>query len=553
VRPRLDRPPAIGGAKPAPVLTALKEELDRTFGVLGNKLDGPYFLGYQVTDQRSLRLRASFGALISADEGNSRSLDVDLRVGDHRRDNTHPLRDEAFDVGGFGRATELPLEDDPVALKAAVWLRTADELRSAQEQLVKVKAQQAVKVKEEDDSDDFSRESPVTFLETPAVLEVDRAAWEKRVKTYAALFRSHPAIHDSEVTFEAQAVTRYLVNSEGSLVQVARTNLRLFVIAETVADDGMELRRYQSFDAPTAGELPSDEVIRARIQEVIEDLEALRKAPAAEPFVGPAILEGEAAGVFFHEVFGHRVEGHRQKDEEEGQTFARKIGEAIMPEFMDVFDDPTVRALNGVPLNGFYRVDDEAVLAQRAPLVQGGVLRAFLLSRAPIRGFARSNGHGRRQEGFRVVSRQGNLVVSPRRTVAAPALKRLLLEEVKRQGKPYGLRFRQVEGGFTSTIRFGPQAFKVLPVIVFRVYPDGREELIRGADLEGTPLTALSKILAAADDWQVFNGHCGAESGFVPVSASSPSLLVGQVEIARKEKGQDKPPILPAPPAGGER
>jgi hypothetical protein len=174
-----------------------------------------------------------------------------------------------------------------------------------------------------------------------------------------------------------------------------------------------------------------------------------------------------------------------------------------------------------------------------------------LLSRAPTRGFTRSNGHGRRQEGYGVVARQGNLIVWPRRTVTPDELKRLLIEEAKRVGKPYGLRFRQVEGGFTNTGRWGTQGFKVLPVVVYRIYLDGREEMIRGADLEGTPLTSLSRIVAAADDWSVFNGHCGAESGYVPVSAASPSLLVGQVEIARKGKEQDKPPILPPPPIGG--
>jgi TldD protein len=554
VRPTLERPAARGDGQPAPVLLAMKEELDRTFATLGNKADGPYFLAYQVTESRSLEVRSSFGAVITSAEDHARVLDVDARAGDHRRDNTHPLRDQGFGDFAFGgRPARLPLEDDPTAIKAAIWQKTSDELRAAEEQLVKVKAQQAVKVKEEDDSDDFSKETPVVFLEPPATHAIDRSAWEKRVNAWSALFRTHPEIHASEVSLQAEAETRYLVTSEGTLVQTARTHVRVFVTAETVADDGMELRRYETFDAPTAAGLPSDAEIRRRIQSVIDDLEALRKAPLAEPFVGPAILDGDAAAVFFHEVFGHRVEGHRQKDEEEGQTFARKVGEAIMPEFMDVFDDPTVRSLDGTPLNGYYRVDDEGVLARKASLVEAGVLKTFLLSRAPTRGFARSNGHGRRQEGFRVVSRQGNLIVSPRRTVSRDDLKRLLIDEVKRQGKPYGLRFRQVEGGFTMTARFAPQAFKVIPVIVSRVHPDGREELIRGADLEGTPLTALSKILAAADDWSIFNGVCGAESGWVPVAGASPSLLVAQVEIARKEKGQDKPPILPPPPVGGEK
>jgi predicted Zn-dependent protease len=281
---------------------------------------------------------------------------------------------------------------------------------------------------------------------------------------------------------------------------------------------------------------------------VIADLKALRKAPPADPYIGPAILEGKAAGVFFHEIFGHRVEGHRQKNEEEGQTFAKKIGEPVMPSFVSVYDDPTLAQLGGVDLNGFYRFDDEGVPAQRATLVGDGILRGFLLSRSPTRGFSESNGHGRRQEGRTIVSRQGNLVVEPKVAVPVEDLRRRLRDEARRQGKPYGLLFRDISGGFTNTARGGPQAFKVLPILVYRVWVDGRaDELVRGVDLVGTPLSALSRIIASADDYQTFNGYCGAESGFVPVSATSPSLLVEQIEIERRDKGSDKPPVLPAP------
>ena len=222
---------------------------------------------------------------------------------------------------------------------------------------------------------------------------------------------------------------------------------------------------------------------------MIADLKALRRAPLADPYIGPAILEGRAAGVFFHEIFGHRVEGHRQKNDEEGQTFAKKIGEPIMPSFISVYDDPTLARIGDVDLNGFYRFDDEGVVAQRATLVDGGVLKGFLLSRSPTRGFHQSNGHGRRQEGRAVTSRQGNLVVEPKVAVPVAELRRRLREEAQRQGKPYGLLFRDISGGFTNTARGGPQAFKVLPIIVYRVWVDGRpDELVRGVDLVGTPL-----------------------------------------------------------------
>jgi predicted Zn-dependent protease len=281
---------------------------------------------------------------------------------------------------------------------------------------------------------------------------------------------------------------------------------------------------------------------------MITDLEALRVAPLADPFIGPAILEGRAAGVFFHEIFGHRVEGHRQKSEDEGQTFAKKIGEPIMPSFISVYDDPRLTRVGTQDVIGHYRFDDEGTPASKAVLVDHGVLKGFLLSRSPVRGFPRSNGHGRRQEGRAVVARQGNLVVSASYAITVPQLRQRLRDEAKRQGRAYGLLFRDISGGFTNTTRSGPQAFKVLPILVYRIYTDGRpDELVRGADLVGTPLTALTKILAAANDDATFNGYCGAESGYVPVSATSPSLLVEQIEVERKDKGNDKPPVLPAP------
>ncbi len=237
------------------------------------------------------------------------------------------------------------------------------------------------------------------------------------------------------MTLQVVSHTRWLLNSEGSVIQTGRNYVRVFLQAETRADDGMELERFESYDAASFDSLAGVAEMQKGADSMIADLKALRKAPLADPYIGPAILEGRAAGVFFHEIFGHRVEGHRQKNEDEGQTFAKKIGEPVMPAFVSVYDDPTLSRIGDVELNGFYRYDDEAVTAQRATLVDQGVLTGFLLSRSPTRGFHESNGHGRRQEGRPVVSRQGNLVVQTSAVVPVDELRRRLREEAKRQGK----------------------------------------------------------------------------------------------------------------------
>nr|WP_255216201.1 metallopeptidase TldD-related protein [Pseudenhygromyxa sp. WMMC2535] len=316
----------------------------------------------------------------------------------------------------------------------------------------------------------------------------------------------------------------------------------------------MGLQRFVSFERHDPSQLPTPDELRGVAERLRGELLDLREAPIAEPYTGPAVLEGPAAGVFFHEIFGHRLEGHRQKDDYEGQTFTKMLGQPILPEFIDVYDDPTLASINGTPLNGHYYVDDEAIVAQRADLVSAGVLEGFLQSRSVVAPFEASNGHGRRDRGYRVVARQGNLIVSARETVPEADMRERLIAEAKSQNKPYGLWFSDIQGGYTITDRSGPQAFKVMPLMVYRVYTDGRpDELVRGADMVGTPLAAFETIIAAGDTPGVFNGMCGAESGWVPVSAVSPSLLLSKLEIERAMHQRDKPPLLPPPPSERRR
>jgi predicted Zn-dependent protease len=224
------------------------------------------------------------------------------------------------------------------------------------------------------------------------------------------------------------------------------------------------------------------------------------------------------------------------------------VGTKVLPEFLSVVFDPTRRKMGSIDLNGWFDYDDEGIKARPVTVVENGVLKTFLLSRSPITGFDHSNGHGRRQAGLEVVARQSNLIVESTRSVSDAKLRQMLIDEAKKQGKPYGLYFREVTGGFTNTGRQGLQAFKVMPIVVYRVYADGRpDELVRGADIVGTPLESFSKILATGDKADVFNGYCGAESGSVPVSAIAPAILVSAIEIEKRSKSQERPPLLPMP------
>ncbi|MGD0547493.1 MAG: metallopeptidase TldD-related protein, partial [Terracidiphilus sp.] len=250
----------------------------------------------------------------------------------------------------------------------------------------------------------------------------------------------------------------------------------------------------------------------------------------------------------FHEVLGHRLEGQRQRGDEEGQTFTKEVGKEVLPTFLSVADDPTVPKFGATWLSGSYEYDDEGEKAQHVDLIQDGVLKTFLMSRLPIAHFANSNGHGRAQSGKVPTGRQGNLIVTSTKMEPEAELRKQLIEEAKKQNKPYGLYFEDISSGFTITQRILPQAFSVIPLVVWRVYTDGRpDELVRGVSIVGTPLAAMKSILATGDTYEVFNGECGAESGTIPVSAVAPAMLMQDLETQKEKQGTARPPILAIP------
>lgn len=532
------------------VLQALEDELRRAKQVLDQKGDPPpYYLSYYVADTRATFVTASFGALRNSQSTRSRTLDVEVRVGGYELDNTHLNRGQGGGAHRFPTPpVSLPIEDDPHALRSVIWLETDRKYKDAVERLIQVRAGRAVKVQEEDESADFSREDPQRVVLPVAEVSFDKSLWEKRTREVSALFTSYPEILQADVLLIGEQTTKYLVNSEGASLRHASNNFRLVLVARTKADDGMDLFRFESFEARAPERLPDQAVMKVAVEKIAGDLRALKAAPVTDTYTGPAILSGRASGVFFHEIFGHRIEGQRQKSEQEGQTFTKKIKQSVLPDFLSVYDDPTMQKVSEVDLNGHYLYDDEGVKAQKVTVVKNGILENFLLSRSPIKGFEKSNGHGRKSPGFAPVGRQGNLIIEAAQTVSSAKLRELLIEECRRQNKPYGLFFKEISGGFTFTGRSAPQAFQVTPLMVYRIYTDGRpDELVRGVDLIGTPLAAFSKIVASGDQPEIFNGVCGAESGWVPVAAVAPSMLTTQIEVQKRVKSPDRPPVLPSP------
>ncbi len=525
-------------------METMQRELQRAATSLAKSDPAPYFLSYTVNDAEGLTIAGENGSILISTSYHRRQGDVVMRVGAAALDNTHGQSRPSGIVSG-----SLPLRDDPDAIARVLWEMTDQEYDQASAAFVRVKTNQAVQSEEEDKSPDFSQESPQKRVEGPAIkVSFDQKAWAEKIRRLSAGFLKHREVYDSIVLLQQGTNRSYLATSEGTALEQPSSMSRLLIEGQTRADDGMELLRVETFQAATPGELPSEAELAAKVEKISADLAALRAAPEAEPYAGPAMLSGRAAAVFFHEVLGHRLEGHRQRDEREGQTFTKKINQLVLPSFLTVVDDPTLRELNGVKLAGTYEFDDEGVPAARVAAVENGVLKNFLMSRMPITGFSTSNGHGRKQAGLMPTGRQGNLIVTSTKTVSDAELRQKFVEEIKKQGKPYGLYFEDIQGGFTLTTRALPQAFQVIPVMVWRVYADGRpDELVRGVDIVGTPLLSLNNIVLTGDKLQVFNGICGAESGQVPVSAAAPAMLFSEIEVQKRGKGTERPPLLPPP------
>jgi TldD protein len=535
------------------VLKAMKEELARSKQKLrlpGE--DGPYFIRYLVRDYDDYDLSARFGALVEDNYQHVRQGAVEVRVGSYQFDNTaDDSAERTFDLDDFDRyqpPVYVPVDDDIDGLRAAFWLQTDARYKRALEALHKKRGGRVSKMVEDEKMPSFSREKPSRAVDPPIPVHVDRPAWEDRLRRVSALFKKYPDVFDSQAKMSVDHQTRFTVTSEGTELLNERLIYSLQLTASARAPDGLLVSHFKSFYGARESELPSDAELARTAAQLADEVKRLRLAPMMDPFNGPAILLPEAAGVFFHEALGHRLEGERQNDNKEGATFKGQIGKPVLPAFISVLDDPTLAQVGGVSLNGHYSFDDEGVAARPVTLVDHGVLRNYLKSRAPVKGSLESNGHGRAEGTLDPIGRMASTIVKSDKVVTLAQLKQMLLEEIRRQKKSFGLIIADISGGQTNTTTYDFQAFKGMPRIVYRVDgKTGEETLVRGVEFVGTPIGSLNRIVAAGNDTAVFNGYCGAESGYIPVSTVAPALLISEIELQRTRRALERPPVLPAP------
>jgi predicted Zn-dependent protease len=556
-------PPITPTQPPADIiLDAIEHELSRALppapprgrkpapkaGLRLDDYDPPYFVAFRVKDTRRVQLAAKNGAVVVDEQAHNRRAAADVRVGTYAFDNSNDPDVDWVETGVYQPSNVLPVDDSRAAIRHTLWLLADFRYKQALASFLKLKGQGVYRLEDPTRGPSFSTTPSVVHIAAIPTFAHDRDRWASTVRALSARLASDPRIFDSEVSFETSLDVRWLGTSEGTRLRDSRLLYMVRASAWTQAEDGMLIEHSYHAYAPTEATLPSSAELDAGIDGLKSTLLALRVAPVLEPFTGPAILDPTATGVLFHEILGHRLEGHRHDDQEDGQTFARYLGQPILPTFISLVDDPTLLVLANTPLNGAYAHDEEGVLSERVTLVDRGVLRSFLNARRPGPGATRSNGHGRAEGVRHPVARQANLVVVAHETVSRPTLDAMLLAEVRRQGKPFGLIIKDLAGGQTNTSSYGYQAFKGEARTVYKVDAvTGVQTLVRGVDLVGTPLTTIGKIMAASDEVGVFNGFCGAESGMVPVSASAPATLFSEVELQRSMRPRARPPVLPNP------
>lgn len=534
------------------LLQTLKDELNSEYQQLRQQPVKPYFMSLRVNDFRRVTIQSNMGVAATEDIQEGRTLTPQIRVGNPRLDNFKLITQGAANTQGRDIAPwVLPMNDNDVeGIRAGIWSEVRRRYDFAVNVYRETQAKVSTNVADEDTAACFSVAPVEQYYEQPLTAEqkkIDIEAWRNRMNKVSAVMAAYPELQGGTAQLNFEVSRQYIVNTEGTSVVQNRIAARVMITAQGMASDGMVLPVSFDYYATSLDKLPDVDVMIAKAKELVQRVKALMKAPVANPYTGPAILSGPASGVFFHEIFGHRLEAHRLKSG--GETFRNMVGKNVLPSDFSVYCDPTLSYYRDKELNGHYLFDSEGVRSRRVDNIKNGVLNEFLLSRVPMDGFPQSNGHGRASDGHDAVSRQSSLIVETTAPQTEEKLREMLRAEAKKQGKEYGYYFLTVTGGFTTTGQGNTMnSFNVSPVEVYRVYVDGRpDELVRGVDLIGTPLSMFSHIAAAGNEPTLFTGSCGAESGWVPVACVSPQIYVTQIETQRRKKAQQTPQILAAP------
>jgi TldD protein len=517
-------PAAAGDA----LLEALLTELDRSKAQLKiEQVQAPYYIEYRVNDVDDYDAEAAFGALRESQRVHLRILRVVVRVGDYKQD--------SYFGQGMGETNILPLDNDPIALRHQIWLTTDEAYKAAGQALAEKQAEMKRFSADPNPVDDFSKETVVTALDPIVSLKIDEAAWNKALSEMTSLYRQYPEIQSVSASARFSAVNEYFVDSEGTVTRNGKTTYNLQLNSSAQADDGMRLSRNPYWTVGRAEELPSRDELLSDVKQALETVVALRNAPIVEEeYRGPVLFAPDASDDVIASLVGSNIVGRKPQPGRPNRTvgaFATSYKTRVLPSFLTIIDDPTLKDFQGHSLVGSYDVDNEGVKAKTVNIIENGMLNNYLLGRQPVRDFPASNGHGRAAPGSGPSPSLGVLLLKSAEAQPPKELKKKIIQMVTEQGKPYAYRVDTLGPGNS-------------PRLLYRVYADGHDELVRGAVFSELDVRALrSNLIAVGNDPLVSN-----RSGGVPTTIICPSLLFDELEVKRADTSKDKLPEYPAPP-----
>jgi hypothetical protein len=554
------------------ILRAIDDEMERSRALRIVSLAAPYFIEYQIEDADNFTVSASLGALTGSSHVRMRLPRVIVRVGDYQFDNTNFIATDYYS-GTRWDVSQLPIDDSYDVLRRHLWLATDTAFKAALEAYSRKRAM-LNNVNAGEELPDFWKAPRVEIMQNAAPKPVDEALWTGKVRRLSSIFLDFPALTASGVEFQAGQSAQYTANSEGTRVRVPETLFAVRARANALAPDGMMLHDSVAFHSPDAAHMPPDAEMERGIREMAANMMALAAAPVADSYTGPVLFDGIAGAQLMAELLGRNLEASRRPVAPAGRPLPfspgeleGRIGSRILPEWIDVVDDPTQAEWHGHELFGHYDVDMEGVVPKPLTLVEKGVLKNLLLTRQPVNGFDASNGHARLPGNFGARSAAiGNLFVRASESVPAAELKARLIELCRRRNKPYGILVRKMDfpssasiaeaRGLLAAAQSAGSRPVSTPILVYRVYPDGREELVRGLRFRGLDTRSLKDILAASTEQYAFDfldntapfALLGGASYVSEASAVAPAILIDDLELERADQAFEKLPVVPPPP-----
>jgi len=553
------------------LLKAMRDELQRGKALRLPGVDSPYFIEYALDEIDSFSVSATQGAIIQSNDNHTRMPRVQVRVGSPAFDNTNYVFTDFLSPRATGRVV---LDNDPTVIRRHFWLATDRGYKGAVESVSR-KRSALRNVTQQEKLNDFAKADPVQLYRPSTKPAHNRDQWTRLTRNLAAIFGSFPKVTHSQVDFDSSFATTYYVNSEGTEFRYPDDLFYLRVRASAQAPDGMPVRDASMFIARSPDKLPSEADLRRGVTEIAEHVTALAQAPVGEDYSGPVLVEGVAATQMFAQLLGSNLGLARRPVNEPGRQipFAQselegRMGSRILPEWMDVVDDPAQTAWRGQELQGHYPVDMEGVVPHPVTVIEKGTVKSFLLSRLPVRGYEGSNGRARLPGAFGSNAAVfSNLFIRAKDTMTQEALRKRLLELITQRGKPYGIIVRKLDFPTSGSLaevqrltassgqRGGSLRPTSVPILVYRIYPDGRQELVRGLRFRSVNVRTLRDIIAASDTEHIFhflgNGSplpmMGGGGYIAGHSVVAPSVLFEDLELEKREDDWPKLPVVPPP------